>query len=274
MELSKERVSLELRGQTLEEATDLNLDNTQCAGGTIEGVLDECRSLQALSLIGVGLNSLRGFPTLPNLVSLELAENRVNGGLNKIVTSCPQLAQLNLANNKLTKIEQLEPLKEAKQLRMLDLEGNALAGEEGYRAKVFELLPQLRYIDDMDKNGVAAPSEDEDDEEDEEDEEDDDNDDENDDEEDADDDEDDESDGAAAGDDDDDDSDSDSDNPGLAFLIKPQLDDEPEDKDASFEPGDDDEEEDEDFDEDDDEEDDDDDAGPSGPVTKRARTED
>ena len=44
---------------------ELNLDNTRAT--QIEGLTDEYTALETLSLINVGLTSLKGFPKLPNL---------------------------------------------------------------------------------------------------------------------------------------------------------------------------------------------------------------
>ena len=44
---------------------DLNLDN--CRATQIEGLTDEFTNLTTLSLINVGLTTLKGFPNLPSL---------------------------------------------------------------------------------------------------------------------------------------------------------------------------------------------------------------
>jgi acidic leucine-rich nuclear phosphoprotein 32 family protein A/C/D len=61
----KSRIELELRGKQKNEIKDLNLD--MCRGQQIEGLTDEFINLEVLSLINVGLTSLKGFPTLPSL---------------------------------------------------------------------------------------------------------------------------------------------------------------------------------------------------------------
>lgn len=47
------------------QITELNLDN--CRSTAIVGLTDEFVDLESLSLINVGLTSLKGFPKLPNL---------------------------------------------------------------------------------------------------------------------------------------------------------------------------------------------------------------
>ena len=47
---------------------ELNLDNTRAT--QIEGLTDEYTALKTLSLIKIGLTSLKGFPKLPNLTKV------------------------------------------------------------------------------------------------------------------------------------------------------------------------------------------------------------
>lgn len=49
----------------IEQIVELNLDN--CRATNIEGLTDEFTNLESLSLINVGLTTLKGFPKLPNL---------------------------------------------------------------------------------------------------------------------------------------------------------------------------------------------------------------
>ena len=53
---------------------ELNLDNTR--GSTeIEGLTEEYTALHTLSLIKIGLTSLKGFPKLPNLTKVMSLKN-------------------------------------------------------------------------------------------------------------------------------------------------------------------------------------------------------
>lgn len=160
---------------------DLNLDN--CRSTNIVGLTDEFENLESLSLINVGLTSLKGFPKLPNLKKLELSDNRwiiyisllgfwyiimmlcfyrnykllifllmrylhfrITGGFDILETS-PKLAYLNLSGNKIKDIESLESLKCFKHLRNLDLFNNEATSTENYRENVFKMLPNLNYLD-------------------------------------------------------------------------------------------------------------------------------
>ncbi|KAL3279923.1 hypothetical protein HHI36_017430 [Cryptolaemus montrouzieri] len=126
------RVALERRGKNPADIKELNLDN--CRSTSIVGLTDEYCKLESLSLINVGLTSLKGFPKLPNLKKLELSDNRIINGLNLLETS-PKLTHLNLSGNKIKDLETLEPLKNFKYLKNLDLFNNDVTTVEDYRRK-------------------------------------------------------------------------------------------------------------------------------------------
>lgn len=158
----EKRIELERRGKEPHEIKDLNLDNTRAT--QIEGLTDEYTALKSLSLIKIGLTSLKGFPKLPNLTRLELGDNRISGGL-LVLKDCPKLSHLNLSNNKIKDLEALEPLKSFDSLTHLDLFNNDICNSEEYRSKVFKMLPNLKYLDDADADlNEAEDSEDDDDE--------------------------------------------------------------------------------------------------------------
>ncbi|XP_034939340.1 acidic leucine-rich nuclear phosphoprotein 32 family member A [Chelonus insularis] len=143
----EKRIELEKRGRNPAEITEFVLDN--CRSTNIVGLTDEFVALKSLSLINVGLTSLKGFPVLPNLRKLELSDNRISGGLNLLLTS-PKLTYLNLSGNKIKDLETLQPLKEFQNLQNLDLFNNEATNMDNYREKVFSLIPSLRYLDGFD----------------------------------------------------------------------------------------------------------------------------
>jgi len=226
----EKRIELERRGKEPREIQELNLDNTRAT--QIEGLTDEYTALESLSLIKIGLTSLKGFPKLPNLQRLELGDNRISHGLN-VLKDCPKLSHLNLSNNKIKDLEALEPLKSFDKLTHLDLFNNDICNTEDYRSKVFKMLPNLKYLDDADADLNEAEDSDEDEEDDDDD---DDDDDEEEDEEDAadpqngataadsDEDDDDAADNAGE-EDEEDESDEEDEGPGLAAIYNENLDD-------------------------------------------------
>lgn len=143
----EKRISLEKRGRSSGEIKELVLDN--CRSTYIVGLTDEFAALESLSLINVGLTSLKGFPKLSSLSKLELSDNRISGGLN-LLQSSPKLTSLNLSGNKIKDLETLQPLKEFKNLKHLDLFNNEVTDLDNYREKVFSLIPSLRYLDGFD----------------------------------------------------------------------------------------------------------------------------
>uniref|UniRef100_A0A0R3RQF9 LRRcap domain-containing protein n=1 Tax=Elaeophora elaphi TaxID=1147741 RepID=A0A0R3RQF9_9BILA len=143
------RIELELRGRDPSEVTELNLDN--CRATAVSGLTEDFKSLETLSMINVGLTSLKGLPPLPSLQRLDLSENRLSGNLDQLLC-CPHIEYLNLAGNKISTLEVLEPLKKLEELRSLDLFGCELAASDDYRKNVFE---------DEDETEDFAPGDDE-----------------------------------------------------------------------------------------------------------------
>lgn len=158
----EKRIALEKRGSAEEEVTELNLDN--CKSTSIDGLTDKFVSLETLSLINVGLTSLKNFPALPNLRRLELSDNRLFGGLTNI-TNCPNLQTLNLSGNRIKDLEEIRPLAALPKLEILDLFNNEITQIESYREKMFEILGKtLKYLDGFNKSMVEAPSDSDDEE--------------------------------------------------------------------------------------------------------------
>ncbi|KAK9871142.1 hypothetical protein WA026_011424 [Henosepilachna vigintioctopunctata] len=154
----EKRIELEKRGNNPSDIKELNLDN--CRSTSIVGLTDEFCNLESLSLINVGLTSLKGFPKLPNLKKLELSDNRINNGLNLLETS-PKLTHLNLSGNKIKDLETLEPLKNFKHLKNLDLFNNEVTTVENYREKIFKTIPSLKNLDGFDEHEGEAEDTDE-----------------------------------------------------------------------------------------------------------------
>ncbi|XP_065226685.1 acidic leucine-rich nuclear phosphoprotein 32 family member A-like [Planococcus citri] len=152
----EKRIELEKRGRDAKEITELCLDN--CRSPNIVGLTDEFVNLETLSLSNVGLTSLKGFPKLPNLKKLELSKNRISNGLS-VLQSSPKLNYLNLSGNKIKDLESLEPLKECKNLKILEICSNEAASIENYREKLFNLIPQLKIVDGYNANQESDDSE-------------------------------------------------------------------------------------------------------------------
>ncbi|KAG5677199.1 hypothetical protein PVAND_006978 [Polypedilum vanderplanki] len=155
----EKRILLEKRGRDANQIKELNLDN--CRSTSIEGLTDEFTALEKLSLINVGLTSLKSFPKLASLKKLELSDNRISNGLNHLLTS-PKLTSLNLSGNKIKDFDELKPLASLEKLEILDLFNNEVTSVENYRNNVFQLIPSLKFLDGFDKDDNEAPSDEDD----------------------------------------------------------------------------------------------------------------
>jgi U2 small nuclear ribonucleoprotein A' len=90
---------------------------------------------------------LGGFPRMIRLQMLLIANNnidRIEVGIGK---QLPRLEYLQLAGNNLEKLEDLDPLAELKNLKVLCLLGNPVCLLKGYREAVAIRIPQLQVLD-------------------------------------------------------------------------------------------------------------------------------
>uniref|UniRef100_A0A182J9X9 U2A'/phosphoprotein 32 family A C-terminal domain-containing protein n=1 Tax=Anopheles atroparvus TaxID=41427 RepID=A0A182J9X9_ANOAO len=154
----EKRILLEKRGRSDDQITELILDN--CRSTYIDGLTESFTALETLSLINVGLVSLKNFPKLSNLRKLELSDNRISNGLSNL-TGSPKLTHLNLSGNRIKDFEELQPLKDLQNLEVLDLFNNQVTLIDNYRDKIFQLIPSLTYLDGFDKDFAEAPSDEE-----------------------------------------------------------------------------------------------------------------
>ncbi|XP_017260137.1 acidic leucine-rich nuclear phosphoprotein 32 family member E isoform X3 [Kryptolebias marmoratus] len=161
----KKRISLELRNRSPAEVVELVVDNCRSGDGEVEGLTDEYTELEILSMVNVGLTSLSKLPSLPKLRKLEVSDNSISAGLDTLVEKCPNLTYLNLSGNKIKELSSIKPLS-LKNLKSLDLYSCDVTSLEDYREGVFELLPQLTFLDgyDQEDNEVPDSEDDEDDE--------------------------------------------------------------------------------------------------------------
>ncbi|XP_062291819.1 acidic leucine-rich nuclear phosphoprotein 32 family member E isoform X2 [Scomber scombrus] len=160
----KKRISLELRNRTPAEVAELVVDNCRSADGEVEGLTDSFTELEFLSMVNVGLSSLAKLPSLPKLRKLELSDNNLSGSLETLSQKCPNLTYLNLSGNKIKELTNVEALQNLKSLQSLDLFNCEITSLEDYRESVFELLPQVTYLDGFDQEDNEAPDSEADDE--------------------------------------------------------------------------------------------------------------
>nr|XP_046183189.1 acidic leucine-rich nuclear phosphoprotein 32 family member E-like isoform X2 [Oncorhynchus gorbuscha] len=153
----KKRISLELRNRTPAEVEELVVDNCRTSDGEVEGLTDDFKELEFLSMVNVGLISLAKLPSLPKLRKLELSDNNISGHLETLSEKCPNLTYLNLSGNKIKGLNNVEALQNLKNLKSLDLFNCEITTLEEYRESIFELLPQVTYLDGFDQEDNEAP---------------------------------------------------------------------------------------------------------------------
>lgn len=92
---------------------------------------------------------------MQKLSKLVLADNRLSGGLQRLVSAVlPNLTKLDLSGNKISSFDEVSALKPLK-LRSLDLLGNPIENKPDYRTKIFNMLDELEYLDNIDRNGTG-----------------------------------------------------------------------------------------------------------------------
>lgn len=115
----------------------------------LEGMSD----LMCLSMNNCGLTSLANFPKKASLIRLELMENKFPAKELEHLTDLKELQSLSLGCNKIGTLADINPLKKLEALVQLDLSETDLAKTADYRKAVFELLPHLQVLDNLDADG-------------------------------------------------------------------------------------------------------------------------
>ncbi|KAK9516003.1 hypothetical protein VZT92_025333 [Zoarces viviparus] len=153
----KKRISSELSNRNPAEVVELVVENCRSSDGEVEGLTDEYTELEILSMVNVGLSSLSKLPKLPKLRKLEVSDNIISGGLDTLVEKCPDLTSLNLSGNKIKELSSIETLQNLKNLRSLYLYSCEVSTLDDYTEGVFELLPQLTFLDGYDQEDNEVP---------------------------------------------------------------------------------------------------------------------
>ena len=115
--------------------------------------IEKQADLMCLSLNNCGLTSLANFPTKPTLIRLELMENKFPAKDLHFVGAITSLQSLSLGSNTINSIEDIAPLKALENLIQLDLSETGLSKTPDYRKNVFELIPNLQVLDNLDVDG-------------------------------------------------------------------------------------------------------------------------
>ena len=147
-----EAIKKELQAGQVEE---LYLDDLQIVtiSPELKKEVEKLPDLMCLSMNNCSLSSLNNFPTKPALIRLELMENKFPAKDLVYVASVSALQSLSLGSNKIATIADLAPLKKLTNLIQLDLSDTDLSKTADYRKAVFELIPNLQVLDNLDVEG-------------------------------------------------------------------------------------------------------------------------
>ena len=87
---------------------------------------------------------------------MELSDNNFDGNELKNLPNYENLSQIKLANTKIKSFEDIHHLKKFKNLIFLELEESPICKLENYRTKIFEILPELAYLDNITIDGECC----------------------------------------------------------------------------------------------------------------------
>ena len=137
-----------------DDTDEIVLDDTEVGEITpdLKKKLESIEGISTLSLNNSKLKSLNNFPSLPNLIRLELMNNKFPAADLKNLAILTELQSLSLSDNEIRSADDLKPLA-GLPIAQLDLSGTALAEQADYRDKVFQIFKELQILDNKDKDG-------------------------------------------------------------------------------------------------------------------------
>merc|ERR1712096_122358 len=114
-----------------EDLSKLILDRCKCATLTkdVKEKIESFPNLEVLTLNGVGLTSLKNFPTNKSLKMLELSDNKISGGL-EFLSELTNLVSINISGNQLESFEALASLAKLTEIVSIDMFGNPITEKE------------------------------------------------------------------------------------------------------------------------------------------------
>ena len=137
----------ELSQNSLTGLLGINLKVLNLSRNNIQNLkfLISCRNLEFINLSHNQLTTVEGFILCPNLQEIILSNNKITSI--KTLARCSNLRLLDLSFNKLQAVEQLQKLSLNNKLSVLNLNGNEVIWEKGYKIKLNQILPNLRTLD-------------------------------------------------------------------------------------------------------------------------------
>ncbi len=147
------QIGIHVKNQETEEI-DLSELQLHKISEELKHALEKIEDLISLSMNECQLSTLENFPVAKNLIRLELQNNKFTGKDLKHLKNLTNIQSLSLGNNKIENYEDLEQFKTFEQLIQLDLSETPLSLKPDYRQKVFEAIPSLEILDNLDVEGI------------------------------------------------------------------------------------------------------------------------
>ena len=155
-----EEIIKEMAGEGGSEIDPTDFDNLDLADVEIKSFspedkayLEKFTNVDNLIMLGCELSSLENFPELTNIKRLELSENAIKGSDLVHLKKLTGLVCLNIAANKIERLDDLKALKDLPELINIDLTENKVSEIEDFDKKVRELLPKLEIVNRIDAEG-------------------------------------------------------------------------------------------------------------------------
>lgn len=149
------RVLQKLEAQLTSKSPEITIEGLYVVKMTdaIKETIEKFADRKKLSLMLCKLASLQNMPNLPDLESLQLNDNFLKDADLEIIASFKKLKYLYIGGNKIKELKSFEVLKNLQHLKFIDVYGNPfMEGNKNYLKDMFEMLPQLKVIDYLDRN--------------------------------------------------------------------------------------------------------------------------
>ena len=137
----------------LTEVIFIDVEFESLSAGELKG-LEQYENLEFISFAECGLKSVEAaFPSLPNCAALIFSNNELTDEVIPHLVKLCNLESLALDGNRIESLEKFKLLSIMPKLREISLSDCPVAASEDYRERLFEILPQLEIIDDMNRDG-------------------------------------------------------------------------------------------------------------------------
>lgn len=150
----EQRVLDKLQKQLEEGPKKITIENMYLVKITepIRDFMLKFTNCKSLSLNFSRLSSLTNMPDLPDLETLQLNDNSLKDSDLETIAKFKKLKYLYIGGNKIKELKSFEALKDLASLKFLDVYNNPFTSDKNYMGQLFELLPQLKVIDYLDRN--------------------------------------------------------------------------------------------------------------------------